>query len=143
MTSYKQIFDLALRTYNDPSLAQWPEEELINELYGHLETAIANVPKIRAEVADRDPFDPLLIESTGFKNDLSDVTKRVLALGMKMAWLEPQVASVTLTTQTFSKSEGYSQREFLKGLVELYETIRLEQRKLLRDDSYVGNDYFD
>ena len=26
MTSYKEIFDLALRLYDDPSLATWPEE---------------------------------------------------------------------------------------------------------------------
>lgn len=143
MTSYKKIFDLALRLYDDPSLAQWPEEELINELYGHLQIAIANIPKIRAEVSDRDDFDPVLIESTGFKTDLSDVTQMVLALGCKRAWLAPQIASATLTQQSFSKKEGYSQREFLRGLMDLDESIRLEIRKLLRDDSYVDNDYFD
>lgn len=67
MTSYKEIFDLALRLYDDPSLATWPEEDLSNELYSHLQIAIANTPKIRSEVSDRDDFDPLLIDSTGFR----------------------------------------------------------------------------
>ena len=143
MTTYKQIFDLALRLYDDPSLAQWPEEDLINELYGHLETAIANIPKIRAEVAERDEFDPEAIEMAGFHNDLSAVTKRALGLGMKRAWLEPMIASSTLTLQSFNKKEGYSQKEFLSGLMALDESIQLEINKLLRDDSYVDNDYFD
>lgn len=143
MTSYKEIFDLALRLYDDPSLATWPEEDLSNELYSHLQIAIANTPKIRSEVTDRDAFDPMLIDSTGFKNDLSDVTKMVLGLGMKRAWLQPQIASTTVTLQAFNKAEGYSQREHLRGLMSLDESIRIEIRKLLRDNSYVDNGYFD
>lgn len=143
MTSYKEIFDLALRLYNDPSLATWPEEDLSNELYSHLQIAIANTPKIRSEVIDRDAFNPMLIDSTGFKNDLSNVTKMVLGLGMKRAWLQPQIASTTVTLQAFNKTEGYSQREHLRGLMALDESIRIEIRKLLRDNSYVDNGYFD
>lgn len=143
MTSYKEIFDLALRLYDDPSLATWPEEDLSNELYSHLQIAIANTPKIRSEVIDRDAFNPMLIDSTGFKNDLSDVTKMVLGLGMKRAWLQPQIASTTVTLQAFNKTEGYSQREHLRGLMALDESIRIEIRKLLRDNSYVDNGYFD
>ena len=143
MTSYKEIFDLALRLYDDPSLATWPEEDLSNELYSHLQIAIANTPKIRSEVIDRDALDPMLIDSTGFKNDLSDVTKMVLGLGMKRAWLQPQIASTTVTLQAFNKTEGYSQREHLRGLMALDESIRIEIRKLLRDNSYVDNGYFD
>lgn len=143
MTSYKEIFDLALRLYDDPSLATWPEEDLSNELYSHLQIAISNTPKIRSEVTDRDAFNPMLIDSTGFKNDLSDVTKMVLGLGMKRAWLQPQIASTTVTLQAFNKTEGYSQREHLRGLMALDEGIRIEIRKLLRDNSYVDNGYFD
>lgn len=143
MTSYKEIFDLALRLYDDPSLATWPEEDLSNELYSHLQIAIANTPKIRSEVIDRDAFNPMLIDSTGFKNDLSDVTKMVLGLGMKRAWLQPQIASTTVTLQAFNKTEGYSQREHLRGLMALDESVRIEIRKLLRDNSYVDNGYFD
>ena len=143
MTSYKEIFDLALRLYDDPSLATWPEEDLSNELYSHLQIAIANTPKIRSEATDRDAFDPMLINSTGFKNDLSDVTKMVLGLGMKRAWLQPQIASTTVTLQAFNKTEGYSQREHLRGLMSLDDSIRIEIRKLLRDNSYVDNGYFD
>ena len=70
------------------------------------------------------------------------MTKEVLALGMKREWLAPQIASTTVTWQRFSKKEGYSQKEFLSGLMTLDESIAVELKKLLRDDSYVDNGYF-
>ena len=142
MTSYAEIFSRCLARISDPSLADWPEEDLSNELYGWLESAIAKIPQIRSEVAERDAFDPAHTDVLGFKNDLSDVTKEVLAMGMKREWLAPQIASTTVTWQRFSKKEGYSQKEFLSGLMALDESIAVELKKLLRDDSYVDNSYF-
>ena len=101
MTSYAEIFSRCLARISDPSLADWPEEDLSNELYGWLESAIAKIPQIRSEVTERDAFDPAHTDVLGFKNDLSDVTKEVLALGMKREWLAPQIASTTVTWQRF------------------------------------------
>ena len=143
MTSYAEIFNEALRKCDDPSLARWPEEDLSNELYGWLKSAIAKLPQLRAETSERDAFDPAKADTLGFSKDLSDATKEVLALGMAREWLAPQIASTTLTQQRFSKKEGYSQREFLSGLMELDEKYRLEIRKLLRDNTYIDNEYFD
>lgn len=143
MTSYAEIFNRALRTIDDPSLAQWPEEDLSNALYGWLESAISKIPQVRAETAARDAFDAATADTLGFTTDLSDVTKEVLALGMKRAWLAPQITSTLNTWQRFSKKEGYSQAEHLKQLMALDENIKVEIRKLLRDDSYVDSDYFD
>lgn len=143
MTSYKTIFDLALRKIDDPALVQWPELDLTNELYGYLQSAIAKIPKISAEVAQRDEFDPERIDELGFANNLLEVTKEVLALAMKREWLAPQIASTTLTWQRYSKKEGYSQKEHLAGLMTLDENIKIDIKKLLRDYTYVNNDYFD
>lgn len=143
MTSYAEIFNRALRSIDDPSLAQWPEEELSNELYGWLQSAIAKLPQLHAETADRDVFDPAIADTLGFATDLSDVTKEVLALGMAREWLAPQIASTTLTWQRYSKKEGYSQKEHLSGLIDLDEKYKLEIKKLLRDNTYVLNEYFD
>lgn len=107
MTSYAEIFNLALRAIDDPSLAKWPEEDLSNELYGWLQGAIGKLPKLRSETSERDAFDPMNAEATGFAKDLSDTTKMVLALGMKREWLAPQIASTTITWQRYSKKEGY------------------------------------
>ena len=142
MTSYAEIFNLALRKISDPSLAQWPEEDLSNELYSWLQSAISKLPQLRVETAEHDIFDPAHAETLGFALDLSDITKEVLALGMQREWLAPQITSTTNTWQRFSKKEGYSQKEFLSGLMALDDKIKLEIRTLLRDDSYVDSDYF-
>ena len=143
MTSYAEIFNLALNEITDSSLAQLPEEELSNTLYTWLHKAISKLPKLRSETSLRDEFDPSSIEETGFTETLSDTTKAVLVLGMKRQWLAPQIASTTNTWQRYSKKEGYSQKEFLMGLIELDKQAKLEMDKLLRDDTYVDNDYFD
>ena len=143
MTSYAEIFKLALQEIDDPSLAQWSEEDLSNELYGWLQKAIGKLPKLRAETTERDNFDPANVDKLGFTNDLSDTTKTVLALGIKRQWLAPQIASTTITWQRYSKKEGYSQKEHLMGLMELDKETRLEMKKLLRDDTYEDNEYFD
>ena len=143
MTSYAEVFNLALRKCDDPSLAQWPEEDLSNELYGWLQSAIAKTPKLRVETAQRDNFDPANADTLGFTNDLSDVAKEVLALGMAREWLSPQISSTTLTWQRYSKKEGYSQAEHLKQLMELDERYKIEIKKLLRDYTYIDSEYFD
>ena len=62
---------------------------------------------------------------------------------MTREWLAPQIASSTLTLQRYSKKEGYSQKEHLTGLMELDEKYKLEIKKLLRDNTYADNEYFD
>lgn len=143
MTSYAEIFNLALSEITDPSLAQWPEEDLSNELYKWLLKAIGKLPQIRSEVATRDNFVPENADTLGFANDLSDTTKTVLALATAREWLRPQIASTTNTWRQFSKKEGYSQAEHLKQLMELDEKYKLEIKKLLRDNTYIDNEYFD
>ena len=143
MTSYAEIFNLALSEITDPSLAQLPEEDLSNELYMWLQKAIGSLPQIRSEVTKRDDFDAANADTLGFANDLSDTTKTVLALAIAREWLKPQITSTMNTWQRFSKKEGYSQAEHLKQLMALDEKYKLEIRKLLRDDTYIDNEYFD
>lgn len=143
MTSYSEIFHMTLRHVDDPALAQWPEEDMSNELYGWLQSAIAKLPTLRSETEDRDEFDVSRVESTGFHNTLSDVCKEALSLAMTREWLRPMINSTTITLQRYSKKEGYSQREHLSGLMALDEKIEVEIKKLLRDYTYVDSDYFD
>lgn len=142
MTSYGEIFNLALSEITDPSLAQLPEEDLSTELYKWLTKAIGRLPQIRSEVANRDEFEPSSIDATGFTNNLTDTTKTVLALAIAREWLAPQISSTLNTWQRYSKKEGYSQAEHLKQLMALDEKYEVEIKKLLRDDTYVDNDYF-
>lgn len=143
MTSYAEIFNLALSEITDPSLAQWSEKDLSNELYSWLQKAIGKLPSIRSVVAERDDFKPENADTLGFKNTLSDTVKTVLALSMAREWLRPIISSTMNVLQRFSKKEGYSQAEHLKQLMALDGKYKLEIKKLLRDDTYVDDEYFD
>lgn len=143
MTSYAEIFNLALSEITDPSLAQWPEEDLSNELYSWLQKAIGKLPNIRSIVVERDDFKPEHADTLGFANDLSDTVKTVLALAMAREWLRPKISSTMNVLQRFSKKEGYSQAEHLKQLMALDGKYKLEIKQLLRDDTYIDNEYFD
>lgn len=136
MTSYEEIYNLALRLIDDPLLAQWPEEDLENELNSWMIQGIYKLPKLRDELSNRDD------ENKSFNSDLSDVTKMALALQMKRCWLAPQIASITLTLQRSSKKESYSQKEHLTGLMALDSAIDLELKKLIRDNTYTDSEYF-
>ena len=143
MTSYGTMFKLILSKISDPSIAQWPEEDLLNELYNWLKSALAKLPQLQDETSDRDEFDPEDIDNCGFRNNLSDTTQEILALSAVREWLRPQINSTTLTLQSFSKKEGYSQKEHLTGLLNLDESIKTELRKLMRDATYIDDEYFD
>lgn len=143
MTSYAEIFNLALSEITDPSLAQWPEEDLSNELYMWLQKAIGKLPQIRSVLTEHDEFDAAKADTLGFANNLSDTTKTVLVLAIAREWLRPQISSTLNTLQRFSKKEGYSQAEHLKQLMALDEKYKLEIKTLLRDDTYIDDDYFD
>ena len=137
MTSYETIYNLALSLVDDPLLAQFPEEDLENELHLWMLQAIAKLPKLRSELSDRDD------EAKVFNNDLSDVAKMALAMAMKREWLAPQIASITLILQRSSKKEAYNQKDHLAGLMALDSAIDTEIKKLIRDDTYVDSEYFD
>lgn len=143
MTSYGTIFKQILKHINDPSLAQWPEEDLLNELHGWLSSAIAKLPQLQDEISQRDEFVLENVNNSGFTNTLSDTTQEILALSAAREWLRPQINSTTLTVQSFSKKEGYSQKEHLTGLLNLDESMKIELRKLMRDVTYVDDEYFD
>lgn len=72
-----------------------------------------------------------------------DFIEQVIAMGMVIEWLQPQVNSVLNTAQMFSNSEQkfYSQANHLEVLQELLKKNQNDQRKLIRDRGYIYNSY--
>ena len=139
MTSYKIIYDWALRKIDDPSLAQWPEEDLENELHGWMLSAIAKFRKCKNDLSDRDD------ELKQFNSDLLLVEQEILANLIAREWLTPQLNSVTLTAQVYSGKETkyYSQSAHLDSLEARDEKLKSEAQQLHRDYTYTDNEYFD
>lgn len=139
MTSYATIYKWALRKIDDPSLAQWEDEDLTNELHGWMLSAIAKFRQCKNDLSDRDD------ELGQFNSDLLLIEQEILAILMAREWLAPQLNSVTLTSQVFGGKEEkyYSQSAHLDSLSERDEKLKLEAQQLHRDYTYLDNDYFD
>lgn len=140
MTSYEAIYKWALRKINDPSLAQWSDEDLENELYGWMLSAIAKFRKCKNDLSDRNE------ELKEFKSDLLPIEQEILANLMAREWLAPQLNSVAVTAQVFGGKEEkyYSQSAHLTALEARDEKLQLEAQKLHRDYTYEdeNNEYF-
>ena len=139
MTSYETIYKWALRKIDDPSLAQWAEEDLENELYGWMLSAIAKFRKCKNDLSDRNE------ELKQFNTDLLLVEQEILGILMAREWLAPQLNSVNLASQVFGGKEEkfYSQAAHLDSLSDRDEKLKLEAQQLHRDYTYMDNDYFD
>lgn len=137
MTSYETIYKKFLSKITDYSFAKIPEEDLLEMLRGYLESAVIDFIEPKSDLTQRDD------ELQTFLVDLEVYEQEVLARYMVSAWLQPMITSTTNTLQAFSKKEGYSQAEFLKGLLALQQDNDVRIKKLLRDKSYVSNSYFD
>ena len=138
-TPYETIYKWALRKIEDPSLAQWSDEDLDNELHGWMLGAIAKFRKCKNDLSDRDD------ELKCFNTDLLLIEQEILAVLMAREWLAPQLNSVNLTRQVFGGKEEkfYSQASHGEFLNERDEKLKLEAQQLHRDYTYTDNDFFD
>lgn len=74
-----------------------------------------------------------------------DFVSEILALGMIVEWISPKINSLTNVAQMFGSSEEkfYSQSNHLKELRDLRDSVRREQRAMIRDRGYMWNSYLD
>ncbi len=73
-----------------------------------------------------------------------DFVKDVLAKGMAIAWLEPQVSSKLNISQMITSSKEskfYAQANHLSELRGLLKDLTLDQRKIIRDRGWISNTY--
>lgn len=82
-----------------------------------------------------------IVEDEADKDFVSDI----LAKGMVIEWLQPQVKSKLFTQQMFAGKEQkfFAQANHVSELRGLLEDITLEQRKMIRDRGYINNSYLE
>lgn len=84
-----------------------------------------------------------MINSVDDEQD-KDFTEDVLAHGMAIEWLTPQVRSKLNIRQMFTnnkESKFYAQSTHLNELKDLLDSVKDEQRRLIADRGYVYNTY--
>ena len=137
MTSYSVVYKRFLNLVTDFNLADLDDYTLNEMLKEWLHSSIV---KTRTS-SDLSRID----EQEVFKNNLSDLDIELLAMGMRLAWLDQTLNSTELTLQFIGgKEEKYfSQANQIAELRALRADTLREMQQLYTYDTYVNNSYFD
>ena len=136
-TPYEKVYGRFLNHTTDFNLAELDDHTLNEMLKGWLHSAIV---KTRT-VGDLSRDD----ENEVFKNDLSDLNIELIAMGMRLAWLDQRINSTEYTNLFVGGKEEkfYSPSSQLSELRALRADTLREMQQLYTYDTYVNNDYFD
>ncbi len=120
--AYDQMMEWLRKAYNRPYVRR-----LFNEF--ELDT---DAGEINIRMAFETTFD-------------AEFATDVLALGMVIEWLKPQVRDRVNIAQFFGGKEQkwFSQSNHLSELRAMLEDVTLEQRKIIRDRGYIYNPYLE
>ena len=144
---YEDIFSVFLSKVTDYSFLEYDDSYIQSEMVSWL-TASSSSPRLRAkfkELTLANDEAELNFELKVSIDESSDIefVKDILARGMVVAWLEPQVKNVLLTKQMFGGKEErfFAQSNHLKELQTLLDNAKVELNKLFRDYGYLNNSY--
>ena len=135
-TSYEKIYERFLNSVTDFNLAELDDYTLNEMLKDWLHKAVVRTRTSSDLSRDN--------EKEKFNSDLSDLDIELLALGMKLAWLDQTIGSTELTLQFIGGKEEkiYSQANHISELRALREDTKLEMQKLHSYNTYINNSYF-
>lgn len=137
MTSYEIVYSRFLNMTTDFNLVELDDHTLNEMLKDWLHSAIVKT-RTSSDLTRDD-------ESEVFKNELSDLDIELLAMGMKLAWLDQRINSTEYTNLFVGGKEEkfYSPSSQLAELRALRaDTIR-EMQQLYTYSTYTNNSYFD
>ena len=142
---YDDIYSKFLLKITDYSFASLDPNDAYEMMLGYLHNAVA-VPYISKIFSSAIFDDEILTLTYELKNEIFengdvDYVTNILATGMVIQWLEPQVKSVLHTLQMFGGKEEkfYSQAAHLSELKSLLKDCKVELRKMIRDRGYISN----
>ena len=137
MTSYDVVYSRFLNSITDFNLVEMDEDTLYEMMNDWLHSAIVKT-RTSSDLSYND-------NKECFINDLSDLDIELLAIGMRLSWLDQTLNSSELTLQFIGgKEEKYfSQANHIAELRNLRADTLREMQQLYTYSTYVNNDYFD
>ena len=138
-TPYEKIYNRFSQKITDFNLTEIDDYSLDEMLKGWLTSSIVNVRKREHNLFLRND------ETQEFEADLSDLEIELLALGMKLAWIDQYLNSTENVLQFIGGKEEkyYSQANHIAELRELRKDTVREMQSLHNYDTYTNNAYFD
>lgn len=135
-TPYEKVYGRFLNLTTDFNLAELDDYTLNEMLKDWLHSAIVKT-RTSGDLTRDD-------ENEVFNNDLSDLDIELVAMGMRLAWLDQRINSTEYTNLFVGGKEEkfYSPSSQLSELRALRADTLREMQQLYTYDTYVNNDYF-
>ena len=137
MTSYSDVYSRFLNTTTDFDLVELDDYTLSDMMKGWLHSAIVK-SRISSDLSRDD-------ENEVFNNDLSDLDIELLAIGMRLSWLDQRINSTEYTNLFVGGKEEkfYSPSSQLAELRALRSDTLREMQQLYTYNTYTNDSYFD
>jgi hypothetical protein len=137
MTSYEIVYGRFLNSTTDFNMADLDDYTLNEMLKDWLHSAIVKT-RTSSDLTRDD-------ESEVFNNDLSDLDIELLAMGMRLAWLDQRINSTEYTNLFVAGKEEkfYAPSNQLAELRALRADTLREMQQLYTYSTYSTNSYFD
>lgn len=137
MTSYETVYGRFLNSITDFNLAELDDHTLNEMLKDWLHTAIVKT-RTSSKIIRND-------EDEVFNSDLSDLDIELLAMGMKLAWLDQTLNSTDNVLMFIGGKEEkfFSQANHISELRALRADTLREMQQLYTYSTYANNSYFD
>lgn len=148
MTSidYDDIFGYFLGYVHDCQLAAMSMNDAYAEMREWLHKAYSQpyINRLFKNAEMDDDLDEFTFDMAySVKGADDDFVVEVLATGMMIEWLKPQVRSKVNLSQYFGGKEGkfYSQANHIDQLRNTLEDAQIELKRIIRDRGFIHNDY--
>lgn len=137
-TPYEKVYGRFLNSTTDFNLAELDDHTLSEMLKDWLHSSIVKT-RTSSDLTARDD------ENEVFNNDLSDLDIELLAMGMRLAWLDQRINSTEYTNLFIGGKEEkfYSPSSQLAELRALRADTLREMQQLYTYSTYTNNSYFD
>ena len=137
MTSYNVVYSRFLNSTTDFNLVDLDDNTLSEMLKEWLHSAMVKT-RTSGDLSHDD-------DNEVFNNDLSELDIELLAIGMRLAWLDQTLNSTENTLMFIGGKEEkfYSQANHIAELRGLRADTLREMQQLYTYNTYVNNSYFD
>ena len=145
MLSYSTLFSRVLNKINDPKELSLNENDLL-EIYTERLHSVVGKPRVRRLFSTLSLDDEIQEMTFTLNNSVdedsdTDFVLEVLALGMAIEWLQPQVDSVIHTSVMIGGKEEKKLLDNHKNMIDRLDSMKKEQNKMIRDYGYMYNSY--
>ena len=145
MLSYSTLFSRVLNKINDPKELSLNENDLLS-IYTERLHSVVGKPRVRKLFSSLTLDDEIQEMTFTLNNSVdedsdTDFVLEILALGMAIEWLQPQVDSVIHTSVMIGGKEEKKLLDNHKNMIDRLDSMKKEQNKMIRDYGYMYNSY--